>query len=1365
MSQVVDPDLLVPRTCTTRNEQSGERKSQPLEDFRAVPAYVLLGDPGAGKTKSLKREAAATGGHYLPARTFATLEPGPQLAGKTLFIDGLDEMRAAGGDGRTPLYQVRQHLDRLGRRAFRLSCREADWYGDSDRVALLEVAPGGSLAVLHLDPLSDADITWLLACKFGRTDPADFVHQAERHGLAELLRNPQTLTLLARAVGESWPDGRRKTYELACRQLVREPNAERRAATRASARTDDALLDAAGFLCAAQLLAGIAGFALDDDAVDDQHSLWRELAASCDTPLLDALASGLFQRDDREQQRIPVHRSIAEYLGARHLAALIDRQGLPLGRVVALMAGEDGGIVSDLRGVAAWLSVHCRGARAELVERDPLGVVLYGDVRDFPIDDKRRVLAALEAEAKRYPHFRFQDWTAVPFGALATPDMVPTFLELLADPARSEADIALLDCALDALHYGPRLAEIAAPEELLRFDALLEAVARDASYPSHIRHSALKILLRDLPRHAARLVAIARSVQAGIVEDNDDELLGCLLTELFPEFIRPAELFDFLHQEKRDRLIGVYRMFWGHHLPKTAQAETLPELLDQLAQRSPALRKSLDDLQVERMAGGLLARALEAHGDTIDDTRLYDWLGAGLDEHDSPRIDDQHQKRVAAWLAARPERYKVTLLVGAARCIGKENVWFCLSNCASRLYGAEPPADIVPWYLDRAAAATHGEFQHFYFAQAAWRLIGQGGQGFLTLDALDYLAPWIAAHPEFEAYLRGFVSCDIDDWRRKDAARKRERDKDREQRQEGWRRHFHEHLDAIRAGSAHPGILHELAQVYLRRFLDIEGETPHERLADFLGGDEELIAAAYAGFRRSLDRDDLPSVTEIIDLETKGRMHLIRQPCLAGMEELYGSDPDAAMQLGEEVLRKLLAFRLTWVAEKDSDWFTALVKARPVLVAEALVAYALPLLRKGREHLYGIWQLAYDDDFAAVARTALPDLLKGFPLRAKNQLLANVLDPLLKGALRHLDRTTLAGIVSARLAQCSMSAAQRVYWLACGLMIAPHGYGALLAAHIGKSRTLAVHLGAFLRDRERLPCASDNLPESTLALLIELLAPGSPPERPLGECWVSPTMQTADEVRAFIDALGGNPSEAARLELERLLTMSKLEPWHKRLCHAAQVQRIARRKACFQRLEVAEVCRTLANRGPANAADLVALADAHLRDLAGKIRDGNTNDYRQYWSLDESNKKLSRSKPENDCRDALLSDLAERLGRLGVDAIKEGYYAEDKRADIRVSFGGAQGFNVPIEIKKDNHSDLWRAIHEQLIERYTRDPGAAGFGIYLVFWFGGNDMPLPQEGKKPRSAAELEERLRQTLSVEESRRIRVCVIDCALRKY
>lgn len=1354
MSTAVDSGLLIARTCTVRDDNDGERKSLPLEAFRTAPAYVLLGDPGAGKTASFEREAATTGGHYVRARNFAQLDPGPQLVGKTLFIDGVDEMRAGGGDGRTPLYEIRRQLDRLGRPPFRLSCREADWYGDSDSAALGEAAPGGTLAVLHLDPLSDDDIAILLERKFGRGDPADFIRQAEHHGLADLLRNPQTLNLLASAVGDEWPDSRRKTYDLACRQLVRELNAERRAAKRAQAPTTDALLDAAGFLCAAHLLAGIAGFSLDDDAADAQHVLWRDLTAPRDLPLLDALASGLFQRDEREQQRIPAHRSIAEFLGARHLAALIDG-GLPLGRVVALLSADDGGIVPDLRGLTAWLAVHCRDGRGELIGRDPLGVVLYGDVRDFPTDDKRRVLAALKVEAERFPNFRFEDWTSAPFGALATPDMVLVFIELLESPLRSEADIALLECALDALCYGPPVDKLAG-QDAARLEQLLEGKVRDASNSSHIRYRALAILLRDLSRNAPRLLALARDVRSDLVEDTDNEFLGQLLTKLFPSVISPEKVFDFLRPEREDRLIG----FWSHHLPDHAPDDMLPSLLDELTQLWSTLARSLQHRQTIRMAGKLLARALDVYGDEIDDKRLYDWLAVGLNEYENPNIDGEDRESVTAWLSKRPERYKAVLLIGFARCPGKENVWSCLFHSVSRLYYAEPPADVIPWYLELAANAMQGDYQHFYFVQAVRQLVRQGKQEWLSLEALDYLAPWIAAHPEFDPYLKGFTWWPLDDWRREDSTRNRKWAGEREQRFEGWRKHFREHLDAIRDGSAHSQLLHHLAEVYLRKHLDLEGETPCERLTDFLGGDEELIATAYAGFRRSLDRDDLPSVADIVDLEAKGHMHFIRQPCLAGMEELYACDPEAALHLDENVLRKLLAFRLTWIAEKDSDWFEALVKARPALVAEVLVAYALPLLRKGHEHLHGIWQLAYDDNWTEVARAALPELLAGFPLRAKNKLLANSLDPLLKAGLHHLDRSALGGIVAERLAQGSMSAAQRVYWLACGLMLVPRDYEAVLFAHIGRSKTLRGHLAAFLHDRERRPGFNAVLPESSLALLIELLAPDASPERPTGAHWVSPAMQTADEVRVFIDTLAGNPGHAARQQLERLSALPKLAPWHHRLRHAAQTQRIARRKATFRHLDIADVCRTLANREPASAADLAALAYAHLRDLADRIRNNSTNDYRQYWSYDKAGKP-ERPKPENDCRDILLSDLAERLGRTGVDANKEGYYAEDKRADICVTYGGAQGYNVPIEIKKDSHSDLWRAMREQLMERYTRDPGAEGFGIYLVFWFGGKGMPLHPEGRT-RSAAELEDRLRRTLTSEEARRIQVCVIDCAL---
>ena len=184
---------------------------------------------------------------------------------------------------------------------------------------------------------------------------------------------------------------------------------------------------------------------------------------------------------------------------------------------------------------------------------------------------------------------------------------------------------------------------------------------------------------------------------------------------------------------------------------------------------------------------------------------------------------------------------------------------------------------------------------------------------------------------------------------------------------------------------------------------------------------------------------------------------------------------------------------------------------------------------------------------------------------------------------------------------------------------------------------------------------------------------------------------------------------------------------------------------------------SLDSRQPANVADLAALTFEHVSAIARKIQDGNTNDWRQYWNVNPS-EPAWKPRHEDDCRDALLSDLQTRLHPLGIGAAPEGRYADEKRSDVRVSF---RGFNVPVEIKKSGSRDLWSAIQNQLIAKYTRDPDAAGYGIYLVFWFGNEPDPcqMPESGSRPRSAGELEACLRGTLSAEEARLISVCVID------
>lgn len=1353
-----DTSFLLRRTCTELSETSGARERRSLEDYRSALAYVLLGDPGSGKTASFEREAIETDGRYVTARDFLTFSPEPGAQGKTLFIDALDEMRIDDGDGRTPLDNIRRRLDELGCPSFRLSCRAADWFGDSDRQALQAIAPSGALTVLSLDPLTDDDVAHILGNTHGLTphDVEQFLSKADANGLSDLLRNPQVLELLVKAVGKNWPRSRAETYAMACRELVSEINPEHRHAKRGKRDSPDTLLAAAGYLCAVQLLCNATGYISSIDAMtvaETQYLDWEKLPALPDfaspSLLLSALKTKLFNYDG-EQHLVPIHRSVAEHLGACYLAAAIER-GLPVGRALALMAGDDGGIVTDLRGLAACLSIHCQRARTELIARDPLGVVLYGDVRDFSADDKRKVLLALQGEAQRYPWFRSEDWRSSPFGALATPDMLPIFREVLSSAARTDIDQAMLDCALDALRNAPTYPEL---------DDALDAIARDASHRPHLRRKALQVQFNDLPRTASRCVQLAQDIRSGAVEDRDDSLLGALLKVLYPQHIPPTEIFRYLRPLKYGDHLTDCHFFWEERFLTATPNEMLPTLLDQYV----LLEKTADEFYTFNPAGELLVRGLEVHGDTISDEQLDDWLGVGLDEYENPWIKTEHQARIQQWFYKRPQRYWTIRQRGIMRCLGQEESASCLFHSAVKLYDATPPNEIGPWYLEQAINTTNVDIAQYYFAQAVAELIRQGGERTLTPVALEFLESWLVAHPQFQPCLEVFISSPIDHWRHKQAVSSRANSAHRQARRNEWVALFREHIPDIRQGRAHPKILHDLARVYLREQAEAKGATPAERLHYFFDGDVALLQATREGLRRVLTRDDLPSVADIVKLSVKEGFHYLREACLAGMAECYEADPVGSLQLDETLLAKLLAFQFfqfSYVDNKDPLWLGALVQARPRFVADVLVAYAVPMLRKGKPRIAKIYELAYSLAWGDVARTAVPELLKRFPIRARIARLENDLDPLLKAGMRYLDQGALSAIVSTRLAQPSMDDPQRVYWLACGLLLTPAIYTPLLAQHVGRSTVRRNHLGSFLVQRlpaRHNPCALPirELPESALSLLVELLAPESPAEHPTGFHRVSLAMQIAEVVHVCIDALASNPSDAATHTLEHLSALFTLTAWKNPLQRALYTQGLARRRANFHAPDAQAVCRALANLQPANAADLAALVFDHLHELARKIRDGSTNDYRQYWSHDASNKKLVLSKPENDCRDALLSDLKERLALCQINAAKEGYYVEDKRADIKVSY---RDCNVPIEIKKDSHADLWRAIREQLIEKYVRDPGTGGYGIYLVLWFGAEGAG---KRKFPDSPQALKAQLQQTLTQEERQRILICVFDCAL---
>ena len=1336
---------------------------------------MLLGPPGSGKTTIFEHLAEHQGGRSVTARDFLTFDDWAEWHDTTLFIDGLDETRAGSTDGRTPLDSIRAKLDRMGRPRFRLSCREADWFGANDRDHLKQVSPSGAVKVLRLDPLSNPDIHEFLHAVLAIEDPEDFVAAAQGKGLDRLLVNPQSLKMLVEAVTAAgvWPETRTQAFDMACRTLIAEHNDEHHIASPDPGSIAD-LIEASGRLCAVQLLTGAAGYALPG-VESDQHFLRLDRLPGRDREILRrSLESKLFETP-AGRPTVPVHRQVAEFLAAKYLAALVDN-GLPVGRILALITGYDGVVVSELRGLSAWLAAHSKFSRAEVIPRDPLGTVLYGDAQHFSPEEKRLLLDGLERQTAVNPRLITTVQLDSRLGDLVSSDMENQVREILTAPAREDSWQSFVVILLEALQHGEPLPSLADPlKELIR-DPTRWPRIRDRAVSVFVRHR------RNDTQALAELNELTADVYAGRVADSDDALLGRLLSTIYPEAISETEVIRYLRVPQRPNHSPEYDYFWSGQLPKRSTRSQLAVLLDQIVERYDNLladerAHGLPAFFIRWLPSNLLARFLRLSGDEVDLTRLFHWLEPAAKARDGtydPDIGREESQEIRRWLESRPAAWKTLLAMGLERCAGRpdctESYWFY--NCMheeehNRLLGVARPRDFGLWCLDQAVAAKnrittdwligevaeclhHGRFDEGLSREA----VSTHLVGFARLsDAFDRRMVELEARPS---------AGDISKPRAQAPLRAERPD---------WHDHVEPHEDELRGNMARPQLLHELAKVYFGGYLNVRGNSPRDRLSALLAGDQGLVDAVLSGFRKTIDRDDLPSDTRVIRLGLANRTHYLALPFMAGLEETAKAVPSGEIDIDDRRLRLALAIHYTvtmWPtarhpADRPPRWFAWTLSNLPEVAADVLARSVLSKLRKGAESPAGLHELAHSPDHARVARLATIPLLRQFPVRCASGQLSS-LNHLLLAARRHCDIGPLLELIDEKHAAHRMNVAQRVHWLVAGLCIAPETYVERLDSYAaGKERRTRFLAEALTKQFGISPDLKYRQSAPALRLLIRLIGASCRPYSLLDAdsdegVIVTPEMNAADRVSDCIEQLASITTEEASLALEALSSDNDLLPWRSLLMDAAYRQEAARREAEFAYGDPAQILETLASGAPANVADLAALTLEHLNEIARIIRNGNTSDWKQYWNVDRYGRPQN-PRPEDACRDALLSDLRNRLIRLGVEVQPEGRYANDKRADIRVSYAS---FNIPVEIKRSCHRDLWSAVRSQLIGRYTVDPATEGHGIYLVFWFGDTEgcPPTPPETGFPTvSSFELEDRLTLTLSADERRKIGIRVID------
>ena len=577
---------------------------------------------------------------------------------------------------------------------------------------------------------------------------------------------------------------------------------------------------------------------------------------------------------------------------------------------------------------------------------------------------------------------------------------------------------------------------------------------------------------------------------------------------------------------------------------------------------------------------------------------------------------------------------------------------------------------------------------------------------------------------------------------------------ERKQQEEQWLEYVRSNEAALCENQAAPYLLHQMADTYFGNFFHLDDDSGLKAIEEKLRGNRGLIDATLKGLRGVIDREDVPNIKEILSLRKKSHMHYLNLPFLAGLAELERTAEEDPSRWDDGRIRKAVAFYYcTPHASYRPRWYQRLLVVRPKIVAEVQVQSAICEFRSGREHIYKLWELAYDKAHAQVARYASLPLLCKFPTRCTQNQIKD-LDYLFWAAIQHADRASLQELIEKKLSRKSMNDAQRVHWLAAGIVVSPEVHSDLLRDFVQGRESRIRQLVDFFFNDDQEQSSPPELRVEILELLIRLVGSYAGPDQWWNEeGLVTPETQASRLVNGQIQRLPASPTKDASGALDRLLADPALSRWRDVLSQAQDAQRVTWRDASYLHLTIEQVCQTLNSDTPANSSDLAALVMDRLLELADQIRRGNTDDWRQYWN--EPHKQLPTPKHEELCRDALLSDLRQGLPQ-GVDAQPEGQYANDKRADIRISY---ENFQVPVEIKKNSHQKLWSSLRNQLISQYTIDPNTDGYGIYLVFWFGKDRTQPPPSGTRPTNAEELKTRLESTLSPDEARKISVCVID------
>lgn len=1317
---------------------------QLFSSYLNRPNIVLLGDPGAGKSHLFENSARMLKASYLTARDFLNLPLEKFAETAELFIDALDEKRNGRGDNST-IDSLVSKLWEVKPPKVRISCRIADWQGEIDLNAFRSYFDqSGGYAVLKLEDLTKEEQIHIVESKH-ITLPLRFLEEAERKGLSDLLKNPQTLIMLSQVVNQGeWPKTKSELFR-SCVELLLSEHNDRHSNSPHGVFTPAELLDAAGRLCAIRLISDIPGISISKSKsqTHSEYPTVRDLAIADIEEVKAVLGRRIFCAGLNTTIVDYTHRTIAEYLAASWLSKQV-QNGLPVGRVQALL-GVDGKPASELRGLHAWLPIFLVDQAEIFIEADPLGVLSYGDVASLSRMLRYQLLSRLERLAKDNPWFRHEYWEAHIWAGLSSKDLEQEFRVILKNP---DSPMALRSLVLDAMSTGEAIQALL-PE--------LVSIATDESKSFKERNSSIKAIVRMGYTCQDTIVAIYHSLGSSL----DDIGLRANILRHQPNIgLGSSEVANILIAalDINDENFAVGTLWKLEDVVPNDETGTVLDTLVREVKFSPQKHDQFRNIEVLCIVERLLVHYLGS-GKDINVEKTLIWLSFRhqLAQGGNTHLTEELRNTLA----------KSAIVVNL--CDAEIASWE-LGEFSSFLWRIHEFMKITLLSIDNhtllervvAAMPQSNDKKKVALYEAAFSL------GYSIKTDSSALFEHIYSLADESENLRPIreVCCisHIEKWRQKDYENKAQNLEKLNTTRERNRTRFDEDRQEIENGTDY-GWLAWIGRIWYQFHDKNRHQNGLQRLVSELG--EERTKVALIGVFNYLKRGDITPIAEVIKLHTNGKVDYLWYTVLCGLEGFVHKEEDLR-EFSDDYLQSALAIALYYPimryegnlrTEMEGEWKVVLLQTRPGLSVEVYMALARNDLQRKNDYIWGLDEFLRQESLATFRSHAATSLLSEFPLTSPRYLFM-LLRVLLKegnfGSLRVLTESAI------EKSHQESEPPTCYIWLAVGFIVAPEKYKPYIIA-LPAEDTCEIFwswrelIGSLPKQSEKSPI----LPLEQFELMITLGGEQFPwAECPSGWSGDRNPWDASEFIRKMISQVAELTLPEASNLLSRLLKCEHLITYREYLQHMLTKHHMRRIDAEFKQPTWEEALRALQNKTPANIADLHALVCSHVEDLKTTIKFTNTDIYKRFWNEDY-HARITTPKVEESARDVLIDLLRPKLSRQRISVDPEGHMVKDKRADIITTLGPMR---VVIELKRDYHENVWSALQDQLERFYTRDPGAQGFGIYAVFWYGKKRSPCriprpPLSISPPSSAEEMEHILNSLIAQDKQAKIKAYVID------